>query len=390
MLSIALAILFLPRSISAALAATAENEASPAAPLLHHCSSSSYGRCSNWNPFQCRITEIITHTVVQHYTSTVYVGVETGTVQPTFTILEAEVQTAYTNAPNEHSISSTACESVMKGPHTYETLLGASTSTFPEVTTHEHRTLVDEVVPIWVAHPPQEEHSTAIISIWEKKHNGHGDKARPTGRVSIWEEAGMMAEPSVSIENPYHELKHLSVGSDYLSWNSRPKCLKRLQYTYTATFDDLHVPHIPKPYNGLIFSDHFSVFEPSLVYGNYTAPSPPFAVQSYPSRSASIRSLTPFNLISMYVGCEYAQTCLIRIRGWSPSRTRPTAEMQIRVTHDTSNWAVVKFFNFGFNLITLLEFNVLDLNTGTTGTLGLTLDQIRFNKEVVEVQDCFE
>jgi len=92
----------------------------------------------------------------------------------------------------------------------------------------------------------------------------------------------------------------------------------------------------------------------------------------------------------MYVGCEYAQTCLIRVRGWSPFRVRPTAEIQIRVTHDTSGWTFVKFSKFGFNQVTLLEFDVLDLSTGMKGTLGLTLDQIRFNKEVFELQDCFD
>jgi len=91
----------------------------------------------------------------------------------------------------------------------------------------------------------------------------------------------------------------------------------------------------------------------------------------------------------MYVGCEFAQTCLIRVRGWSSFQIRPTAEIQIRVTHATSSWTFIKFFNFGFNQITLLEFDVLDLNTGTLGTLGLALDQIRFNKEVFEMQDCF-
>ena len=55
-----------------------------------------------------------------------------------------------------------------------------------------------------------------------------------------------------------------------------------------------------------------------------------------------------------------------------------------------SNWAFIKFSNFGFNQVTLLELEVLDLNTGTKGTLGLTLDQIRFSKEVFEMQDCFE
>ena len=33
---------------------------------------------------------------------------------------------------------------------------------------------------------------------------------------------------------------------------------------------------------------------------------------------------------------------------------------------------------------------MLDLSTGTKGTLGLTLDQVKFNKEVFEMQDCFE
>ena len=92
----------------------------------------------------------------------------------------------------------------------------------------------------------------------------------------------------------------------------------------------------------------------------------------------------------MYVGCEYAQVCQIRIRGRSPSRIRPTAEIQIRVTDNTLNWTFVKFPNFGFNQVTLLEFDVLDLSTGTKGTLGLTLDQVKFNKEVFEMQDCFE
>lgn len=408
MLPIALAILLLPYSISAA--PTAEIEASPTVALLHHCSSSNYGRCSNWNPFRRRITEIITHTVVQHYTSTVYFAVDIGTIHLTPStpddISRAEASTAHKNLPHEHSIAYTACEGVIKGQHTYETAHRISTSTFPEMTTvsyhnldcancvyhvqHEPRASLDELVSIWATHTQQKEHPTGVVSIWDKKHNSHEDKARPTRRISIWEGTGMIANPSVSITTPHHEHNYLDEDPGYLSWNSRSQCLKRSQYTYTATFDDLHVPYIPKPYNGLIFSDHFSVFEPSLVYSNYTAPTPPFAAQSYPSRSASIRSLTPFNLVSMYVGCEYAQICLIRIRGWSPFLIRPTAEIQIRVTRDTSSWTFVKFSCLEFNQITLLDFDVLDLSTGTKGTLGLTLDQIRFNKEVLEVQDCCE
>lgn len=91
----------------------------------------------------------------------------------------------------------------------------------------------------------------------------------------------------------------------------------------------------------------------------------------------------------MYVGCEYAQACLIRIRGWSPSRVYP-AEMHVRVTDETENWVFVNFFKFGFNQITTLEFDVLDLATGTRDTLGLTVDEIVFRKEVFEMQDCLE
>ena len=246
--SIALAILLLPCFISAAPTTTTENGAHPTPPLLHR-SSSSYGRCSNWNPFQCRITEIINHTVVQHFTSTVYVTVDIGAIHSTFTIphdiTRTEDQAADTNAPHEYSITYTACEGVTKG---HETPLGVSTSTLPEMTTvsyqdpdcanciysiqHEHRTPLDEVVSIWTAHP-QREHSTTVVSIWDK-HSGR-DKARPTGKVSIWEGAGMMAEPSVSIEKPHYKHKQLNEDSKYLNWDSRPQCLKRSQYTYTAT-----------------------------------------------------------------------------------------------------------------------------------------------------------
>ena len=132
------------------------------------------------------------------------------------------------------------------------------------------------------------------------------------------------------------------------------------------------------------------MFEPSLVYSNYTAPSPPFAAITYPSSNARITSCSPFNLKSMYVGCEFAQSCLIRIRGWSPNLIHPTSELQVKVTHDTNNWTFVRFSNFGFNQVTLLEFDVLDLTTGTKNTLGMTLDQVTFDKEISEMHDCFD
>jgi len=251
MLPVALALLLLPRTISAAPTANG-NEAPPTAPPPRHYSSSSYWRCSNWNPFQCRVIEIITHTVIQHYTSTVYVAVETGDIYPTFTtpydIAETETRAVNTNTPYEQLIAYTACQSVIKGPYTHEMPLGVSTSTLPEMTTvsyqgpdcanciysiqHGSQNSLDEA---WAAHPHQREQPTTIVSVWGKQQSGHGDKAKPTGRVSIWEGAGMLAEPSVSITEPHYEHKHPGEDLKDPSWNSRTQCLKRSQYTYTAT-----------------------------------------------------------------------------------------------------------------------------------------------------------
>ena len=90
----------------------------------------------------------------------------------------------------------------------------------------------------------------------------------------------------------------------------------------------------------------------------------------------------------MYVGCEYSQTCLIIIRGLSPPEDRLIAEIHVRVTPDDANWKFVNFSDVGFNQISSLDFEVLDLKTGDKGTLGLTLDQISFNREVPVLQAC--
>jgi len=99
---------------------------------------------------------------------------------------------------------------------------------------------------------------------------------------------------------------------------------------------------------------------------------------------------SPFNLISMYIGCEFAQTCLIRIRGWAPNQIMPTAEIQVKVNQEHENWTLVEFGNYGFNGLTMLEFDVLDLVTGMRGTLGLTMDEMMITREVFELRDCFE
>ncbi|KAF8469516.1 hypothetical protein BDZ91DRAFT_54893 [Kalaharituber pfeilii] len=170
-----------------------------------------------------------------------------------------------------------------------------------------------------------------------------------------------------------------------MGFNAKRQCTKKTHHTYTATFDDLHVPYIPKPYNGLEFSEHFTFLEPSLIYSNYTAPSPLAAI-SYASNKSRMLSMIPFNPKSMYVGCEVAQACLNETRGWSPNGVQPAAELHVRV----NNWSFVRLSNFGFNQITMLGFDVLDLTSGTRGTLELTLDEITLSKEVFEFHECFD
>lgn len=87
----------------------------------------------------------------------------------------------------------------------------------------------------------------------------------------------------------------------------------------------------------------------------------------------------------MYVGCNYSHTCQILIRGLSPSKDRLTAPVHVRVTPADANWRFVDFSKSGFNQISSLDFEVLDLETGNKGTLGLTLDNISYSKEI---SDC--
>lgn len=90
----------------------------------------------------------------------------------------------------------------------------------------------------------------------------------------------------------------------------------------------------------------------------------------------------------MYIGCEYNQSCLILVRGLSPPEDRLVAEVPVRVTPNDANWKFVNFSDFGFNQISSIDFEVIDLETVDKGTLGLTLDQIRYNEEVSVAQDC--
>jgi len=90
----------------------------------------------------------------------------------------------------------------------------------------------------------------------------------------------------------------------------------------------------------------------------------------------------------MYIGCEYNQSCLILIRGLSPPENHLVAKVPIRVTPDDANWKFVDFSDFGFNQISALDFEVIDLKTVDRGALGLTLDHISYNKEISVAQDC--
>lgn len=121
-----------------------------------------------------------------------------------------------------------------------------------------------------------------------------------------------------------------------------------------------------------------------MLHPNYTAPSPPYAAISYPSRSTNITSHEPFDLVSMYVGCEIGQACIIRMKGWSPYKVGPlpAAELELMVPTKNENWTFVEFGGYGFLSLTLLEFEVLDLTNGRLDSLSLTLDEVKFAREM--------
>ena len=92
----------------------------------------------------------------------------------------------------------------------------------------------------------------------------------------------------------------------------------------------------------------------------------------------------------MYVGCGLGQACLIRIRGWSSTQVQPIAEVQVKVPQDREHWTRVDFSGCGFDEVTLLKFDVLDLATGKKGLLPLTLDDIKISREGYQWGDCFD
>lgn len=230
MLFLAFALLLFSSFVLSAPTATVR-EPSPAPRLPRYCSWLPLGRCSKWNPFQYRITEVLTHTVVEQVTSTVYVVVDhkPKTINPALTevhtgMAEGGCSMAYSTTPGARRRTGKKGTPTLPTPFKYKQAISRTAS--PEMATQHP----DCTYHMQGTHHPSSDEIVSVLMT-----NSHKRKELPTGVVSIWKGDGGVNIPSTVPEQPSQR----EIPSNEIvikeGWSPQAKCLKRAHYTYVAT-----------------------------------------------------------------------------------------------------------------------------------------------------------